>query len=254
MLNGRSSRDKKTQGEGGSVTANASTSTPSNNKKEQEQEQEHARGRNPSQTPIQLTPSVPMSRPIPSYPPVFHVGEVSLFDSPVEFRTRTRRLTATLSLSFSRNGSGSSPPKNTVLESSAVEQDPTQSHPPPPPPRQRSPISIPLPVPQARWGVKQRHLYLTPDRVLCVKVKKGITRVKWEASFSAGVNGGGGSGVGDASGGAGVDNAKLVITDVVRKGEKAFVVVTVCFSLPLSCFPFLLPLFLFTQRLLFQSH
>jgi hypothetical protein len=79
--------------------------------------------------------------------------------------------------------------------------------------------------------MKARHLVLTTERVVCVKVKKGMVGVKWEAVFA----GGGGVGVGASAGGgkeeghpgAGVDAGKLVVTDVQKKGEKGFVAVTV---------------------------
>ncbi|EJD03171.1 kinase-like protein [Fomitiporia mediterranea MF3/22] len=130
---------------------------------------EQDRGRDRATTPIQLT-----TTPDAHWDILLHEGEKLVFHGPIELKSRTRRLTATL---------------------------------------------LPIPVTQNR--PKMRHLLLTTQRLLCVKVKHGRkVSVKLEALLRS-----------PSAGREGREerrekDTRPVITSVIAKGQRAFVVLT----------------------------
>lgn len=149
---------------------------------------EQGRGRDRAQTPIQLT-----TEPDAKWAAFLLPGEKLVFHGPVELKSRTRRLTATL---------------------------------------------IPIPATQNR--PKIRHLMLTTQRLVCAKVKHGRKiSLKNEALLRPGV--GIGCGAPGFAQGVGTERekkereSKPVITSVLAKGQKTFIVMTVrCTSITLS--------------------
>ncbi|KAI5123864.1 hypothetical protein M0805_005681 [Coniferiporia weirii] len=132
---------------------------------------EHDRGRARATTPIQL--AVPADA---QWAQLLAPGEELVFQAPVELKSRTRRLTATL-----------------------------------------------LPIPATQNRPKIRQLVLTTQRLVCVKVKHGRKIVmKSEVLLRS-------SGLGKESKEDKKDkdrDTRPVITGVVAKGQKAFVVMT----------------------------
>ena len=128
------------------------------------------RGRNTSTTPIQL-----VNTPDEQWMSLLQPGEGIIFHSPVELKSRRRRLTATL-----------------------------------------------LPIPVAQNKPKIRHLVLTTQRLVCVKVKpRRKASVKLEALLRKIVTQT--NGKDDKK----ERDVRPVITDVVTKGAKTFIVMTV---------------------------
>lgn len=129
------------------------------------------RGRARATTPIQFEG---VSDPDAQWTPILEPGELIVFHSPVELKSRTRRLTATL-----------------------------------------------LPIPVSQYRPKIRQLVLTTRRLVCVKYKVGRkVEVKTEVLLRA---------VGkDKEGKEDKKDTRPIITDVVPKGQKTFIVMTVC--------------------------
>ena len=123
------------------------------------------RGRNTSTTPIQLT-----TTPDERWMSLVRPGEGIIFHSPVEVKSRRRRLTASI---------------------------------------------LPIPVPQSK--PKLRHLVLTTQRLVCVKLKKGgKISIKSEALLRS-----------STKQKEEKKETRPVMTDVVAKGQKNFIVMTV---------------------------
>lgn len=126
------------------------------------------RGRDPSTTPIQLADT-----PDERWMSLVQPGEGIIFHSPVELKSRRRRLTASL---------------------------------------------LPIPVPHNK--PKIRHLVLTTQRLVCVKLKPdGKISIKAEALLRSAAR--------QKDGKEEKKDARPMINDVVAKGQKAFIVMTV---------------------------